>query len=696
MVYIDWQLSLVANFFVLFSILQMHRYFLKSFNIGHLISDIAISLVFGYIGLFIDDIFIILFIGFILIWNWLFNHRHLDMQNSISLIMAANVESVLFSLGTYTARIIFFITNDEWKLQILEKFQQDFIAVSLVINALYIIIFLLVIDHFRDKTVKLWIQIEQYHLGRRVFSMSFSVFLAFMVILIISDLQSVTATLQAIILVVFTIVLIVTYRQLIFFVQTIAIQRQAQAKVIYNKQLSDYLTSVRQQYTDLRKFKHDFQNIMLSMKSFVDNSDSDELKHYYQDIVQEQAELVKVDSGNIAQIQAVDSDAIRGLIIQKFFFAKSKQIHFQIELTQEHYHFSTNILIIVRILGILLDNAFEYVQTIDDKVVTCAITQTNDTIEITVDNPIEGDLNFKDIFKTGYTTKNDHTGFGLANARRLIAETDNLYLETKILHGHLLMTLIIVGGDWVFPVYLLEDNAIQREKYAEFIRNGILINDANLQLKSVTSTVEDFYTNYIPQEQGLYFLDMEIDNDKLAGLNVAERIRKDTPLAQIVFITTHDELSLTTLERKIAPMDYILKDKGLDEIKHRITDDIETAQKNLQKYSHSSKNLLDYKIGSRYFSILMDDIIMLYTQKDVPGRIFIITKNQLAEFNGSLNTFENEYPNLFRCNRSYLVNLENATTYDTHTRTLSFIDGSICEVSFRKHKELTKLLSKKN
>ncbi|KRN97756.1 response regulator transcription factor [Companilactobacillus kimchiensis] len=247
----------------------------------------------------------------------------------------------------------------------------------------------------------------------------------------------------------------------------------------------------------------------------------------------------------------------------------------------------------------------------------------------------------------------------------------------------------------MFPIYLLEDNDIQRQKYAEFIKNGILINDANLELKSITGTVEDFLQDYVPQEQGLYFLDMEIQSNKLAGLNIAERIRKDTPLAQIVFITTHDELSLTTLERKIAPMDYILKDKGLDEIKHRITDDIETAQNNLHRYSHSSKNLLDYKIGSRYFSILMDDIIMLYTQKDVPGRIFIVSKNQLAEFNGSLNTFEINYPSLFRCNRSYLVNLENATTYDSHTRTLSFIDESTCEVSFRKNKELIKLLSNK-
>jgi len=79
----------------------------------------------------------------------------------------------------------------------------------------------------------------------------------------------------------------------------------------------------------------------------------------------------------------------------------------------------------------------------------------------------------------------------------------------------------------VFPVYLLEDNAIQRAKYIEFIKNGILINDANLELRFATGSVTEFLANYRSQEHGLYFLDMEIDDDKLAGLNVAEKIRQD-------------------------------------------------------------------------------------------------------------------------------------------------------------------------
>lgn len=447
MVYIDWQLGLITNFFVLFVTLQLHHYFLKIFKIRYLIADIALSLTFGYIGLFIDDMFIFIFVLFILLVRLLIERKNFDFRKGTSLLMSSIIEVVLFSSGTYTARIIFFIVNNQWKLRILEIHQENFVTVSILINLVYLSFFLLLVNHFRHNTIKLWIQIEQYHLSKRVFLMSLSVFASFMVILLISDLQSITATIQATIIIIFSIVLIVAYRQLIFFVRTIAIQNETKEKAIYNKQLNDYLTSIQQQYLEVRKFKHDFQNIMLAMKPLVDQSDSDELKRYYHDITKEKSGMSTINQGSIAQISAIDSDPIRGLIIQKFFKAKSENIKFNLELTQAHYHFESDVLVIVRIIGILLDNALEYVQTSPNKEVTCAFIETDNMIEITIDNPVEKSLNFKQIFQSGYSTKTAHSGFGLANVRRLISESDNLYLESKVIHGHLMMTLIIVGGD---------------------------------------------------------------------------------------------------------------------------------------------------------------------------------------------------------------------------------------------------------
>lgn len=248
----------------------------------------------------------------------------------------------------------------------------------------------------------------------------------------------------------------------------------------------------------------------------------------------------------------------------------------------------------------------------------------------------------------------------------------------------------------MLPVYLLEDDDVQRKNYSEFINNSIMINDADMELKLATARTEELFNTCVAPEKAIFFLDMEIDDNNTAGLEAAERIKKEVPLAQIIFITTHDELSLVTLERRIAPMDYILKNKGIDSIKKSINNDIALAQNYFEKFAHHSQNLFNYRIGSRFFNVLMDDVIMLFTEKAAPGQVTLVSKNQRSSFSGSLNSIESVYPNLFRCDRSYLVNLENAQTYDGKNRILTFIDNSTCKVSFRKGRELLGILEDKD
>lgn len=129
----------------------------------------------------------------------------------------------------------------------------------------------------------------------------------------------------------------------------------------------------------------------------------------------------------------------------------------------------------------------------------------------------------------------------------------------------------------MFNVYLLEDNENQRIYYRRIIENYIMINDYSMKVKS-TGTVEEFYKEFEQQQYGLFFLDMEIDEDTKAGLKVADNVRRKMPDAKIVFITTHDELSFLTLERRISPMDYILKDNESNILRERIIKDIDLTR----------------------------------------------------------------------------------------------------------------------
>lgn len=66
---------------------------------------------------------------------------------------------------------------------------------------------------------------------------------------------------------------------------------------------------------------------------------------------------------------------------------------------------------------------------------------------------------------------------------------------------------------------------------------------------------------------GIYFLDIELGREigKNNGFDLAGLIKKQDKKAQIIFITTHADLSLISFERRLGPIDYIVKPKNEDE-----------------------------------------------------------------------------------------------------------------------------------
>ena len=112
------------------------------------------------------------------------------------------------------------------------------------------------------------------------------------------------------------------------------------------------------------------------------------------------------------------------------------------------------------------------------------------------------------------------------------------------------------------PIILCEDDIILMSHYKAIIDNWVMINDYDMQLVLATTDPEDIFL-YLSKNKvtnSLYFLDIDLGKD-FDGIDVAQHIRTDNEFAQIVFITSHQELAMETLKRQIAPLDYIVKDE---------------------------------------------------------------------------------------------------------------------------------------
>ena len=67
--------------------------------------------------------------------------------------------------------------------------------------------------------------------------------------------------------------------------------------------------------------------------------------------------------------------------------------------------------------------------------------------------------------------------------------------------------------------------------------------------------------NKLKSEGGIYFLDIELEKNTEvdSGFDLAEIIKKQDQRAQIIFVTSYDDLSIITYKRRLGPIDYIVK-----------------------------------------------------------------------------------------------------------------------------------------
>ncbi|MGN8156438.1 GHKL domain-containing protein [Latilactobacillus sakei] len=228
-------------------------------------------------------------------------------------------------------------------------------------------------------------------------------------------------------------------------IKTYAIRQEAEDKIARNQQLQDYLVNIEQQYTELRRFKHDYQNILLSLESFAEKGDQQQFKAYYQELLAQRPIQSEIQGAVIAQLDYLKNDPIRGLVIQKFLAAKQADVTLKFEMTEPIELPTANLLTVIRVIGILLDNAIEQAVQETDKLVSCAFLQSEGLIEITIENTASQVKDIQAFSELGYSTKGTGRGTGLANVQDLIAKQTNLFLETQIENRKLRQTLMIMG-----------------------------------------------------------------------------------------------------------------------------------------------------------------------------------------------------------------------------------------------------------
>ncbi|AXJ13517.1 response regulator transcription factor [Streptococcus pluranimalium] len=231
-------------------------------------------------------------------------------------------------------------------------------------------------------------------------------------------------------------------------------------------------------------------------------------------------------------------------------------------------------------------------------------------------------------------------------------------------------------------IFVLEDDFAQQTRIEKIIQKITTKHKIPLRRFEVYGKPDQLLA--ASEDKGaiqLFFLDIEIKNEEMKGLEVAKKITTKDSRAHVVFVTTHSEFMPLSFRYQIKALDYI--DKGLDtlDFEQRIEDSI------LYTQTRDSKTVAEdfFYFESRYNQIQYPFNDLLYIEASPrPHRVILHTTNDRMEFTASLSDVMKKDKRLLQCHRSYLVNPSNVIRVDRHERIAYLKDGSTCLVARHK------------
>lgn len=244
----------------------------------------------------------------------------------------------------------------------------------------------------------------------------------------------------------------------------------------------------------------------------------------------------------------------------------------------------------------------------------------------------------------------------------------------------------------MLSIYICEDDKFQLEQIKECIDNCIIINEYDMKISGC-------YTNpsicisqiktHTPLH-GIYFLDIDLKAD-INGIELATQIRKTDPRAFIIFITTHEEMSIVTFQYKVEALDFIIKEDTVS-LSKRISDCLSNILDKQSLLSPIETNKIHFSFQGKDYFIRKQDIFYIDATND--HKFTVHHSTGLLEIRGKLSELINTLDStFFQSHRGCIVNLQHITGINSATKEIVLDNSTSCPCAKKNFPIIRKLLS---
>ncbi len=242
----------------------------------------------------------------------------------------------------------------------------------------------------------------------------------------------------------------------------------------------------------------------------------------------------------------------------------------------------------------------------------------------------------------------------------------------------------------MLDIYILEDDIVQQFRMEREIETIMSKNHWDYQNLEVFDSSTDIIAKAAEKgEHQIFFLDLEIKNDEKKGIDVARAIREKDATAIIVFVTTHSEFMLITYQSLVGAIDFIDKNLNTQAFSERIELCLREALKH--QTGNFGENSFLFETPKARVRVPYSDILYFETSPAV-HRVILHTKDDRIEFYATIAEVAKSDKRLFKCHRSFIINVDNVIRFDKATRSAYFETGDSCLVAREKVKPLLSMM----
>ncbi len=229
--------------------------------------------------------------------------------------------------------------------------------------------------------------------------------------------------------------LVLFFIMIVFLDRNIREMIQGQLDFQKNLQLENLYTynkHIECLYNSVRSFRHDYSNLLVTLRLGIDKDDMDIVKEVYDSVLQESDKRLNTRNFDLARLVNIQDNTLKSLLSAKVLQAEEEGIEAQISIPEPIHLIGMETLDFIIVTSIFLDNAIEgAIQTQNPKI-TISFWEDHCSQLLSISNTIsEEKTETKTIFERGVSNKGRERGIGLANVTEILDNYINVNLETQ-------------------------------------------------------------------------------------------------------------------------------------------------------------------------------------------------------------------------------------------------------------------------